>query len=120
MSFGNDESFAAVVCSIPMVCAGFSMLILPQAMVLWCVVGGFAQGACLVVALTLIALRGQGERNTVVLSSLVQSLGYLLAATGPLIFGVCTQITANHTLALVVFTGTAVLQCVVAYYAGRK
>lgn len=120
MSFGNDESFAAVVCSIPMVCDGFGMLILPQAMALWCVVGGFAQGACLVVALTLIALRGQGEHHTVVLSSLVQSLGYLLAAIGPLIFGVCTQIMANHTLALVVFTGTAVLQCVVAYYAGSK
>ena len=49
----------------------------------------------LVVALALIALRGRDSAETVVLSGVAQSFGYLIASLGPLMFGVLVQATGG-------------------------
>lgn len=82
-------------------------------------IGGCAQGASLVVALALIALRGRDSAETVVLSGVAQSFGYLIASLGPLMFGVLVQATGGHHVPLMVFTFVAFLQCVVAVIVGR-
>ena len=95
------------------------MLLLPHLMPVWAFVGGCAQGASLVVALALIALRGHDSAETVVLSGVAQSFGYLIASLGPLMFGVLVQATGGHHVPLMVFTFVAFLQCVVAVVVGR-
>ena len=100
-------------------CYGLGMLLLPHLMPVWAFVGGCAQGASLVVALALIALRGRDSAETVVLSGVAQSFGYLIASLGPLMFGVLVQATGGHHVPLMVFTFVAFLQCVVAVIVGR-
>jgi hypothetical protein len=44
-------------------------------------------GACLVLALAFLSLRAQDATAAGALSAMAQSIGYLLAAAGPVIFG---------------------------------
>ena len=94
-------------------------VLLGNLMPVWAVVGGCAQGASLVGALALSALRGRDSAETVVLSGVAQSFGYLIAARGPLMFGVLVQATGGHHVPLMVFTFVAFLQGVVAGIVGR-
>ncbi len=119
MNVRGSQICAALTASTPMLVAGFGMLLFPKAMIAWAVIGGCAQGASLVVALALIAMRGRGSAETVVLSGVAQSLGYLIAAMGPLTFGVVVQLTGGCRASLVLFTFVAFLQCVFAILAGK-
>lgn len=119
MNVHGSQVCAALTSSIPMLIAGFGMLLFPKAMIVWSIIGGCAQGSALVVALALIAMRGRNGAETVVLSGIAQSLGYLIAAMGPLTFGVIVQLTGGCQASLALFTFIAFLQCVVAVLAGR-
>ena len=119
MNVRGNQVCAALTASAPMLIAGLGMLLLPHLMPVWAFVGGCAQGASLVVALALIALRGRDSAETVVLSGVAQSFGYLIASLGPLMFGVLVQATGGHHVPLMVFTFVAFLQCVVAVIVGR-
>ena len=119
MNVRGNQVCAALTASAPMFIAGLGMLLLPHLMPVWAFVGGCAQGASLVVALALIALRGHDSAETVVLSGVAQSFGYLIASLGPLMFGVLVQATGGHHVPLMVFTFVAFLQCVVAVIVGR-
>ena len=102
-----------------MVVAGVGMLALPVGMPLWAFIGGIGQGASLVVALALIAMRGRTAAETVRLSGFAQSIGYLIASLGPLLFGALYQLTGAYVVSLTVMTAIAVVQCVVAVLAGH-
>ena len=84
MNVRGNQVCAALTASAPMLIAGLGMLLLPHLMPVWAFVGGCAQGASLVVALALIALRGRDSAETVVLSGVAQSFGYLIASLGRL------------------------------------
>ena len=77
-------------------------------------------GGALVVALSLISLRGGTPQETARLSGMAQSLGYLLAARGPFLAGHLTQATGTWTPSLVLLAGLAVTQLLVAVSAGRE
>ena len=76
-------------------------------LVFWCILLGLAQGAYIGLALLFFILRTPDSRSAAELSGMAQSVGYLLAATGPLIFGWLHDLTHSWTLpllALVVVT----------------
>ncbi|PWG63614.1 MFS transporter [Bifidobacterium callitrichidarum] len=118
MHVRGNQICAALTASAPMVIAGFGWMLLPRWSMLWSVIGGAGQGASLVVALTLISLRGRDPQDTVALSGLAQSLGYLIASIGPLAFGSLAELSGTWIAPLVLFTAFAVGQCVVAVLAG--
>ena len=79
---------------------GFGALFLTQE---WIVFGaltiiGIGSGASLSIAYTLISLRTAEDQTTAKLSGMVQSAGYVLAALGPLIFGVSLDIFDNWNI----------------------
>ena len=119
MRIHGSQICAAVASSLPMVVAGVGMLALPAGMPLWAFIGGIGQGASLVVALALIAMRGRTAAETVRLSGFAQSIGYLIASLGPLLFGALYQLTGAYVASLTVMTAIAVVQCVVAVLAGH-
>lgn len=120
MRVHGDQRCAALVASMPMVIAGTGWTLLPGLSLLWSVIGGMGQGAALVVALTLISLRGSTPAETVALSGIAQSIGYLLASVGPLAFGALAELTGGRwTAPLILFTALAVAQCATALLAGR-
>ena len=61
--------------------------------VLWVVLLGLGQGACFSLALTFFALRAPDSEHAAALSGMAQSVGYLLAAAGPFLFGVLRDAT---------------------------
>ncbi len=120
MNVRGNQICAALTASVPMFVAGLGMLLFPKAMIAWAFIGGCAQGSSLVVALALIAMRGRSSAETVVLSGIAQSFGYLLAATGPLTFGVIVELTGGCQTSLALFTFVAFLQCVCAILVGKN
>lgn len=119
MQVHGSQVCAALTSSVPMVVAGVGMLVRPSLMPVWAFVGGVAQGASLVVALALIAMRGRSASETVLLSGFAQSIGYLIASAGPLLFGALYQATGGYVVSLGVMTAVALVQCVAAVLAGR-
>jgi CP family cyanate transporter-like MFS transporter len=60
---------------------------------LWVVLLGLGQGASFSLALTFFALRAPDHGHAAALSGMAQSVGYLLAAGGPFLFGVLRDVT---------------------------
>ena len=63
------------------------MVLLPAAMVVWIPIGGMVSGALLTMSLTLMAQRARTQEHASALSGMAQSLGYSIAALGPISFG---------------------------------
>ncbi|WP_299260585.1 MFS transporter [uncultured Kushneria sp.] len=62
---------------------------------LWAVLLGAGQGGCFSFALTMIVLRTRQSQHAAMLSGMSQSVGYLLAASGPLLFGALHGVTGG-------------------------
>lgn len=62
---------------------------------LWTVLLGIAGGCAFSLAMIFLSLRTKDAHDTVSLSGMSQSVGYLLAATGPILFGLLHDITAS-------------------------
>ncbi len=69
---------------------GYSALFIQNELVVYSALTiiGIGSGASLSIAYTLISLRSAEDLTTAKLSGMVQSAGYILAALGPLIFGI--------------------------------
>jgi CP family cyanate transporter-like MFS transporter len=85
---------------------------------LWTVLAGLGMGV-FALAVALITLRTGSVEHTRALSTMAQGTGYLLAAVGPLVFGVLHGLTGGWTVPLLVVLAATVLQCVVGAFAGR-
>ena len=68
--------------------------------VLWVSLLGLGQDASISLALVLFALRTIDAGEAAALSGMAQSVGYLLAATGPFLFGVLHDLTQSWSLPL--------------------
>jgi CP family cyanate transporter-like MFS transporter len=89
--------------------AGYLGLLLAPGTLIWLWVVLAGSGALLFpLALVLINLRTRSHDGSVALSSFVQSLGYGLAATGPLLVGVLHELTGGWTAPLVLLAVSAV------------
>ena len=76
------------------------LLLAPQAGWVWITIFGFATGSAFPLALTLLNLRSPAAAITARLSGMAQSGGYLLAASGPLTFGVLHSITGGWEVSI--------------------
>ena len=86
----------------------------------WVVLLGFGQNASFPLALTLIVLRGGTLTNTAGLSTLVQTVGYLVAAAGPLVIGAVHGLTGSWTPALIVLLALLGPQLILGLAAARN
>ena len=74
---------------------------------LWVVLLGLGQGACFSLALTFFALRAPDSEHSAALSGMAQSVGYLLAAVGPFLFGLLRDTTHAWTVPLALLFAVA-------------
>lgn len=114
-----EQRPACLAVSLLIVVAMAGLLWVPVWGPLWIMVAGAGTGSSIVVALSLIGLRGRTQTETTRLSGMAQSMGYLLAACGPVAAGVLIQLTGSTDLVLVLVGGLALVQTVVALWAGR-
>jgi CP family cyanate transporter-like MFS transporter len=95
---------ALVLMSAGLTMAGFGGLLAAPATAtyLWMALLGFGQGAGISLAVLFIVLRSPDSRHTAQLSSMAQSLGYVLAAGGPFALGALHQGTGSWSVPLVI------------------
>jgi CP family cyanate transporter-like MFS transporter len=85
----------------------------------WVVLGGLGSGASLTLALSFFALRGSNAAEVSALSGMAQSIGYLIAASGPILIGLLRDATSGWKLSLIVLSAMAVVQLASGLGAGR-
>ena len=95
------------------------LLVAPSAAVVWVAVLALSQGAALGIALTIIILRAPDPRRAAELSGMAQTIGYGLAAAGPLVFGVLHDASGGWELPLAVLLALTVPLVAVGLGAGR-
>jgi MFS transporter, CP family, cyanate transporter len=84
-------------------------LFAPQLWLLWCIVGGVAQGGGLTVVFIAITALGGGDHAVAGRSGIVQGVGYALAACGPVVLGAIHEATGAWTVPLLVVLVAVVL-----------
>lgn len=99
-----------VLVTLPLLAGVAGLLAAPAAMPLWVVLAGVSSGSSLVYALTRISLAARTSADATRLSGMAQSLGYLLAAGGPVAAGWLRDTTGSWTPALLLLAGLAVTQ----------
>lgn len=87
--------------------------------VVWAILLGLGQGGQLSLALTLINLRAPTASTATSLSTMVQSIGYLLAASGPLVAGAVRSATGSWTAPIVALIAVMIPLTVCGWLAGR-
>ncbi|AWB46202.1 MFS transporter [Paenibacillus sp. CAA11] len=91
----------------------------PSLVGLWVVLLGIAGGASFSLVVMLFALRSRTAQQAAELSGMAQSVGYLLAATGPALFGLIHDVTRSWTLPLLALLVTSVLILLFGLKAGK-
>ena len=86
--------------------------------VLWSLLIGIGMSV-FSMALAVIALRSRNAEDTAQLSGMAQGFGYLIAATGPFLFGLLHDVSHGWTLPWVLFLTVYVVQMGAGALAGR-
>jgi CP family cyanate transporter-like MFS transporter len=92
----------------------------PQLSLLWSLIGALGGGTTLVIALSLFSLRTDHHDQAAALSGMAQSVGYAVAAAGPVAFGALHDWTEGWTAPLLATAVLMLVQCVMAVLAGRS
>ncbi|MFE5097813.1 CynX/NimT family MFS transporter [Streptomyces sp. NPDC056638] len=115
----TDQRFLAAAASA-IVALGFALLaVAPQLAFVSSVLTGLGGGACLVLALTFQGQRAADASQAAALASMAQSVGYLVAAAGPLLLGALHDLTSGWTLPLMLLVALTLIQAAVGAGAGR-
>jgi CP family cyanate transporter-like MFS transporter len=115
----RDQRLLGLGCSVFDLVAVAGILMAPQFLVLWVALAGLGAGSSILLALSMFGLRTRHHQQTAALSGMAQSLGYLLAATGPVVIGALHDSTGGWVVPLQVLCGVLVVQGVFGLLAGR-
>ncbi|UOQ95414.1 MFS transporter [Halobacillus shinanisalinarum] len=81
---------------------------------------GAGQAASISLALTLLGLRAGNAQQSAALSGMSQSVGYLLAAAGPVLIGILIDVTASVNVPLLLFIAIIIVMVTAGLGAGRN
>lgn len=115
----KDQRMIGFCASLAIFVGLLGLWLFPAAALVWLVIAGLGAGASMVTCLSLFNLRAADHRQAAQLSGMAQCVGYGVAATGPLFFGMLHQYNNDWTLAFAALLGVSALQLFVAPLAGR-
>jgi CP family cyanate transporter-like MFS transporter len=115
----TDQRSLAIGGALLYVVALLGLLTAPALAALWASVAGISAGANLVLALSLFGLRTRDHDQAGALSGMAQSIGYGLAALGPVVIGAVHDVSPSWSAALVVLLAFVVLQGLAGTLASR-
>lgn len=95
------------------------LMIAPAAVIVWGSLIGLTGGATLAMSLTLMAQRARDHDTSTALSGMSQSVGYVIAALGPVAFGALHSLSGGWVASLVLVLVVLVALTVVGVFAGR-
>jgi CP family cyanate transporter-like MFS transporter len=116
-----DDQRAIAVAIAALIGLGLTAeLVIPSLSTVWVCVIGLGTGGSIGLALSLFALRASDQRQATELSGMAQSIGYLMAAGGPIAIGVLHDATGSWSAALVVILLLVAAQVVFSVLASRN
>lgn len=77
--------------------------------VLWIIILGIGGGFAFSLSMMFFGLRTENSHQAAELSGMAQSVGYLLAAMGPTLFGYLHDVTNSWTIPLLILVGASIL-----------
>ena len=119
LRWARDQRGLATICSAILFIGYLGLLVEPGLAALWSVVLGLGGGACLVLALAFLGMRAADPAGAASLSAMAQSIGYLLAAVGPVVFGLLHTDGSSWRASLTLMCVVAAAQVAVSLVAGR-
>lgn len=114
-----DQRAVAATSSLLAMVGYLGLLLLPDLAVVWVLVTGVGAGALFFLALAFFSLRAADPRSSAALSGMGQSIGYLVAAVGPTLFGALHDVTGGWRVPLGVLVGVAAAHTLIGLRAGR-
>ncbi len=115
----RDQRWTAAAASV-VVAGGFALLLFVPALVIpACTLLGLGAGVCLLLALAFQSERAGNAGEAAALAGMAQSIGYLVAAAGPLLLGIAHDATGSWTLPLVLLVVVSLAMAGAGYGAGR-
>lgn len=115
----KDQRALAFCTSTVAAVAVLGLLMTPERAILWMSLLGVASGPSLILALSFMGLRARTQESAAALSLMAQGIGYLIAAVGPVAFGLVHDHTGGWTIGLIGIVAVAVLQGLCGLGAGR-
>lgn len=95
------------------------LMIEPGAVLVWSSLIGLTGGATLAMSMTLMAQRARDHDASTALSGMSQSVGYVIAAFGPVAFGALHSLTGGWIASLALVLAVLAALTVVGVFAGR-
>lgn len=86
---------------------------------LWILLAGAGTSGCFASALMLFALRSSDSRTAAALSGMAQTVGYSIAAVGPLGMGLLYDVSGSWSASLSVLSVLMLAECVLAWFVAR-
>ncbi|MBO9123708.1 MFS transporter [Rhizobium sp. 16-488-2b] len=106
-------------CGILLLAGTAGMLFAPAANLAWIILLGLGAGVAMTTSLSLFALRTRDHHQAAALSGMGQFIGYIGAASGPLLFGILHDISGGWSSPLALLILASILVMVFAPLAGR-
>lgn len=116
----RDQRGLAFGSSALLFVAYLGMIFMPSQMIVWTIGAGLGLGGCFLLALSFFSLRAADAQQAAALSGMAQSVGYGIAAIGPVAFGALHDLTGGWTAPLWMLAITAVFQALLGLRAGRR
>jgi MFS transporter, CP family, cyanate transporter len=116
---GSDQRLVSFASGAVMVVTFLGLALAPDLILLWVLLGAIGCGSLIVIALSLFSLRTVNYPQAASLSGMAQSVGYGLAAVGPVMFGGLRDLSGGWTLPLLVTAGVMAVLAVTGVLAGR-
>ncbi|MBO0849409.1 MAG: MFS transporter, partial [Pseudonocardia sp.] len=114
-----DQRLIAVGGTVISLLGYLSLLVVPGWPLVSVALVGIGSGVNIVLSLAFMGLRTLDAATAAALSAMAQSIGYLIAAAGPVLFGLLHSVTATWTAPILLLSLTTVVQVAAGFLAGR-
>lgn len=115
----RDQRGLVTFATVAMAVSVLGLALAPSAGLAWAIAGGLGCGSAIVLALSLFGLRTAHHDQAARLSGMAQSIGYLIAACGPIAIGGLHDVTGSWPAALAPLLAVMAVQLVMGLLAGR-
>lgn len=120
-TWGRDQRLCNVLAIAVTLVGLMGLLFTPLSWIWpWAILLGIGQGSSIAIALTIIVLRSPDTHMAAQLSSMAQSVGYTLAACGPLLVGPLHSLTGDWTAVGIMFVVLSIGAAAAGIGAGRN
>jgi CP family cyanate transporter-like MFS transporter len=119
LALRRDQRALAVSVSLAIAIGFAGLFVWPQWTIFWVGLTGFGSGVAFPLALAFIGLRSSDHHEAASLSLMSQSMGYLLAAFGPVLFGLAHDLSGGWAVPLGGMVVSGLLQALMGYHAGQ-